>query len=322
MAPSPRSSEALGADGMAAQVVGAPRVPWWRRRAVREELEGWLFISPWVIGFLVLSAGPYLASLALAFMRWDMGQEITFVGLRNFQVMLEDELFARSLLNTLYYTVFHVPGVIVLAFAVAGLLNLKLRAVAVYRTLFYLPSITSGVGTAIIWIWLLAPRGVINTVLGLVGLPGPNWLISTQWAMPALILMSLWNIGSTMVLFLAGLQGVPQHLYDAAAVDGATWWQLTWHVTVPMMTPYIFLAIVLNVIGSFQVFTQALIMTAGGPDNATLFIFLHIYNNAWQYFRMGYASAMALVLMLIILALTIVQFVISRRWVYYEYGAD
>lgn len=322
MAQSPRSSGAMGADGIAARLVGVRRVPWWRRRGVREELEGWLFISPWVIGFLFLSAGPYLASLTLAFMRWDMGQEITFVGLHNFQAMLEDELFARSLLNTLYYTVVHVPGIVVLAFAVASLLNLKLRAIAVYRTLFYLPSITSGVGTAVIWLWLLAPQGVINSVLRLVGLPGPNWLISPAWAMPALILMSFWNIGSTMILFLAGLQGVPQHLYDAAAVDGASWWQLARHVTVPMMTPYIFLAVVLNVIGSFQVFTQALIMTGGGPDNATLFIFLHIYNNAWQYFRMGYASAMALVLMLIILALTIVQFVISRKWVYYEYGSD
>jgi multiple sugar transport system permease protein len=185
--------------------------------------------------------------------------------------------------------------------------------------MYYLPSVTSGVGTAVIWLWLLAPKGIVNTVLGLVGVTGPNWLISTTWAMPALILMSFWHIGSTMVMFLAGLQGVPQHLYDAAAVDGAGWWQLARHVTLPMMTPYIFLAVVLNVIGSFQVFTQALIMTGGGPDNATLFVFLHIYNNAWQYFRMGYASAMALVLMLIILALTIAQFLISRKWVYYEY---
>jgi multiple sugar transport system permease protein len=322
MAQLPGSSGAVGADGVAARLVEVQRVPWWQRRGAREELEGWLFISPWVIGFVLLSAGPYLASLALAFMRWDMGQQITFVGLANFQAMREDGLFARSLFNTLYYTAFHVPGIVVLAFAVAGLLNMKLRAIAVYRTLFYLPSITSGVGTAVIWLWLLAPQGVINTLLRLVGLPGPNWLISTTWAMPALILMSLWNIGSTMILFLAGLQGVPKHLYDAAEVDGANWWQLTWHVTVPMMTPYIFLAVVLNVIGSFQVFTQALIMTGGGPDNATLFIFLHIFNNAWQYFRMGYASAMALVLMLIILSLTIVQFVISRRWVYYEYGSD
>jgi multiple sugar transport system permease protein len=317
----PGTSGAVGI-GDVTRLTAPPRVAWHQRRSVRQEIEGWLFISPWLIGFLLLSAGPYLASLALAFTRWDMGREITFVGLANFAAMAEDELFARSLLNTLYYTAFHVPGIIVISFAVASLLNLKLRGIAVYRTLFYLPSITSGVGTAIIWLWLLAPKGVINTLLSWVGLPGPNWLISAQWAMPALILMSFWNIGSTMILFLAGLQGVPQHLYDAAAVDGATWRQTAWHVTVPMMTPYLFLATVLNVIGSFQVFTQALIMTNGGPDNATLFVFLHIYNNAWQYFRMGYASAMALALMLVILALTIVQFIISRKWVYYEYGSD
>src|SRR5690242_14510524 len=163
----------------------ARRAPWWRRRAAREELEGWLFVSPWLIGFVLLSAGPYLASLALAFMRWDMGRVIEFVGPANFQAMAEDELFTRSLLNTAYYTAVHVPGVVVLAFGVASMLNLKLRALGVYRTMYYLPSVTSGVGTAVIWLWLLAPKGIVNTVLGLVGVAGPNWLISTTWAMPA-----------------------------------------------------------------------------------------------------------------------------------------
>ena len=283
------------------------------------ELQGWLFISPWLIGFVVLTAGPYLASAILAFMRWDMTRVVTFVGLRNFATMLDDRLFGKSLVNTLYYTAFHVPGTVIISLAVAGLLNVRIRGLTVYRTMFYLPSVTSGVGMAIIWMWLFAPNGFINSALDVVGIDGPNWLISIRWAMPALIIMSFSTVGSTMVMFLAGLQGVPQQLHDAARVDGASVLQRARHVTLPMMTPYIFLATVMNVIGSFKVFTQALMMTSGGPDNATLFIFLHIYNNAWTYYKMGYASAMAWVLAAIIFAFTLVQFSIGRWWVYYEY---
>jgi multiple sugar transport system permease protein len=291
------------------------------RRALMRELEGWLFIAPWLVGFVLFTAGPYLASMVLAFVRWDLGKTIEFVGLRNFAFLfLEDELFRKSMFNTLYYTVFHVPGMLVFSFVVAGLLNLRVRGLALYRTMFYLPSVTSGVGMALIWIWLFAPNGVINFLIGLVGLPGPNWLYDASWAMPALILMSYWGLGTTMVLFLAGLQGIPQQLYEAVEVDGGGWWGRVRHVTIPMMTPYIFLSAVLNIIGSFQVFTSALIMTNGGPDNATLFVLLHLFNNAWGSYRMGYASAMGWVLVAIILALTILQFRIADRWVYYEYA--
>jgi multiple sugar transport system permease protein len=290
-------------------------------RALLRELEGWLFIAPWLIGFVLFTAGPYLASIVLAFMRWDLGRTIEFVGLRNFAFLfLEDELFRKSMANTLYYTLFHVPGMLLLSFAVAGLLNLRVKGLALYRTMFYLPSVTSGVGMALIWIWLFAPNGVINFLLGLTGLPGPNWLYDPSWAMPALILMSYWGLGTTMVLFLAGLQGIPQQLYEAVDVDGGGWWGRVRHVTIPMMTPYIFLAVVLNIIGSFQVFTSALIMTNGGPDNATLFVLLHLFNNAWGSYRMGYAAAMGWVLVAIILTLTVLQFRIAQRWVYYEYG--
>jgi multiple sugar transport system permease protein len=299
----------------------APGVARRSRRALARELEGWLFVSPWVIGFVLFTAAPYLASMVLAFMRWDMGRTVEFVGLRNFAYLFfEDELFRLSIWNTLYYTVFHVPGTVVVSFVLAGLLNVPVKGLPLYRTMFYLPSVTSGVGMALIWIWLFAPNGVVNGLIGLGGIRGPNWLFAPEWAMPALILMSFWTIGTTMVLFLAGLQGIPQQLYEAVEVDGGGWWARVRHVTIPMMTPYIFLSVVLNVIGSFQVFTTALIMTNGGPDNATLFVLLHLYNNAWISYRLGYASAMAWVLVAIVLTLTVMQFRIARRWVYYEYS--
>ncbi len=297
----------------------AARPPFWLRRGFRREIAGWLFISPWLVGFVGLTALPYLASAVLAFMSWDMTREISFIGFRNFQRLAQDPLFRVSLTNTLYYTVLHVPGIVIISLAVAGLLNLNVRGMSFYRVCYYLPSVTSGVGMSIIWIWLFSPGGPLNAFLGLLGIQGPNWLTSTTWAMPALILMSFWGVGNTMVMFLAGLQGVPAHLYDAAEVDGANAWQRIRSVTLPMMTPYIFLSLVMNIIGSFNVFTQALLMTEGGPDNATLFIFLYIYLNAWRYYKMGYASAMAWVLAAIILVFTLIQFAIANRWVYYEF---
>lgn len=313
----PVGAAASVSAGAAEQIAAVRR----SRRAFRRELEGWLFISPWVIGFVLFTAVPYLASMFLAFMRWDLGRTIEFVGLRNFAYLLfEDDLFRLSLWNTLYYTVFHVPGTVMVAFAIAGLLNVQVKGLPIYRTMFYLPSVTSGVGMALIWIWLLAPNGVINGLMGLAGIQGPNWLFAPEWAMPALILMSFWTIGTTMVLFLAGLQGIPLQLYEAVEVDGGGWWARVRHIAIPMMTPYIFLSVILNIIGSFQVFTTALIMTNGGPDNATLFVLLHLYNNAWISYRMGYAAAMAWVLVAIILTLTLMQFRIAKRWVYYEYG--
>lgn len=290
------------------------------RKLHLRQFEGWLFISPWLIGFVLFTAGPYLASFVLAFMRWDMGATISFVGLHNFTYLLfQDDLFRTSLVNTVYYSALHVPGIMIIGFAVAALLNVKVRGIAIYRTMFYLPSVTVGVGMAVIWIWLFATNGLVNSALKLVGIQGPHWLTDPNWAMPALILMSFWSVGTTMILFLAGFQGIPDQLYEAVDVDGGGWLAQVRHVTIPMMTPYIFLSMILNVIGSFQVFTSALVMTQGGPDNATLFIYLYIYQSAWQSFRMGYASAMAWVLVAIVMVLTLAQFGISRRWVYYEY---
>lgn len=289
-----------------------------RRRIRWRDYRGILFVVPWFVGFVVFTLGPFVASLFLSFTDWSLTDPPSYVGFSNYVRLFEDELYLKSLVNTAYYMVFHVPGQIVLAFCVAGLLNQKVKGLPLYRTCFYLPAVTSGAATAIIWLWLFQPQGLLNQALETIGIPGPNWLGSTRWAMPSLILMSLWNIGTPMILFLAGLQGVPQSLYEAAEIDGAGWWAKIRNVTIPMMTPYLFLTAILGVISSFQVFTSALLVTQGGPANATLFVVLYLYWNGWSYYKMGYASAMAWVLLLIILTLTILQFVGGRRWVYYE----
>jgi multiple sugar transport system permease protein len=291
------------------------------RRFRWRDYQGALFVLPWLVGFLVFDLGPFLASLVISLTDWDLVEPPRFVGLANYEELFTDELFVKSLVNTAYYTVFHVPGQIILAFIVANLLNTKVKGLPLFRTCFYLPAVTSGAATAIIWLWLLQPQGLINQALALVGLPEPNWLGSTTWAMPSLILMSFWNIGTPMILFLAGLQGVPQDLYDAAAVDGAGWWGRLWHVTIPMLTPYFFLTAILGLIGSFQVFTPALLITAGGPANATVFVVLYMFWSGWSYFKMGYASAIAWALLAFILVLTALQFAVARRWVYYEVEA-
>lgn len=289
-----------------------------RRSRMRTMLWGYLFIAPWLIGFFIFTFGPFLTSFWLGFNRWELLDAPVFVGLRNYQNMMNDDLFIKSLVNSAYYTFVRVPLAMILAFFVALLLNQPIKGMPIYRTLFYLPSITAGVATAILWVYLLQPGGLVNNGLALIGIHGPAWLADSYWAMPALILISLWNIGGTMIIFLAGLQGVPQHLYEAAVIDGAGWWHKTWHVTIPMITPTILLNAILGVIGSFQVFDNAFIITNGGPANATLVYILLLYRNAFEYFKMGYAAALAWVLFLIVLAVTLVQLWISRTWVYYE----
>ena len=280
---------------------------------------GLLFIAPWLITFLWFTLGPFIASIFLSFTNYRFIGLPTWIGLDNYvRLFTDDAKFIRSIINTLYYTAVHVPGIMIMAFFVAILLNQKVKGQPIYRTAFYLPSVTAGVATAYLWILLLQPNGLVNQFLGLVGIDGPNWLTSSTWAMPALILMSFWGLGTTMIIYLAALQGIPQHLYEAASVDGAGVIRKMWHVTVPMMTPAIFLTAVLQIIGSWQVFTQALIVTNGGPRDSTLFILLHLYRTGFEYFQMGYASAIAWVLFVIILVFTILQFGIARRWVYYE----
>jgi multiple sugar transport system permease protein len=289
------------------------------RRTFWQQWSGILFAVPWLLQFVLFILIPFAASFWLSLTDYRFRDFPRIIWFENYADLASDDVFLKSVFNTLYYTVFHVPGVMIIAFFIAILLNQKVKGMPLFRTLFYLPSVTAGVATIMLWLVILQPNGILNQALGLFGLPGPRWLTSTQWAMPSLILMSFWTVGTTMILYLAGLQGIPQHLYEAASIDGAGHLRKLWHVTVPMMTPTIFLTLVLGIIGSWQVFTQALILTGGGPANATLFVLLYLYRKAFLIFQMGYASAIAWVLFVIILIFTLIQFVIARRWVYYEY---
>lgn len=288
----------------------------------REALWFYLLVSPWAVGFLVFALGPILASFYLSFTQYDMANPPVWLGLRNYQRMVEDPLVWQSLKVTGIWVFGGLPLRLALAFFFALLLNQKLPGSGLFRTIYYLPSVVSGVAVALVWMWLLQPQfGILNYFLGLIGLPGPRWLASPTWALPGLIVMSLWNTGATMVIFLAGLQGIPLELYEAAEIDGAGRARQFWSLTVPLMTPIILFNLVIGIIGSFQVFTQAFVMTNGGPANATLFYMLYLYRVAFQYSEMGYASAMAWVLFLIILLLTLLVFQSSGKWVYYEGGS-
>jgi multiple sugar transport system permease protein len=284
-------------------------------------LEGYLFLLPWAIGFTLLIAGPMLASLYLSFNNYDIARPPSFVGPDNFvRAFTIDPQFWPSLAKTFYYALLVVPIGLTLSMLLASLLNQRLAGTNVLRTLYFLPHLTPIVATALVWKVLFNPEvGLINTALFEVGIKGPGWLSSVEWAIPALIVMNLWRAagGNTMMIFLAGLQGIPQELYEAAAIDGANGWHRFRHVTVPMLSPTVFFNLVLGVIGALQVFASALVASKGGPAYATWFYALHIYNEAFVNFKMGYAAALAWVFFVIVLAITYVQVKLSGRWVYY-----
>jgi multiple sugar transport system permease protein len=285
----------------------------------REEIEFYLFISLWIIGFLAFDAGPIIASLVISFTNWSALKPPEWVGFANYQRMLIDPLFFKALSNSLYYGFGSVGLGMIVSFLLALLLNQKVAGVSIFRTIFYLPSVVSGIAVAILWIMILHQDfGLINSALAWFGIKGPGWLVQPQWAMPALILMSIWGAGGSMVIFLAGLQSVPPHLYEAASIDGAGEWGKFWNITVPMMSPVIFYNLIVGFIASIQGFVLVLIMTNGGPANATLVYGLYLYRVAFQFFQMGYASALAWVLLVVIMIITAVQFALSRYWVYYE----
>jgi len=295
-----------------------------RRRHI---LEGYLYLTPWLIGYVVFTAGPVLASLGLSFTSYNLISPPTFVGLANFvEAFTKDQQFWPSLERTFRYAIVSVPLGIVGSLLVALLLNVRVRGTTVFRTLFFMPSLVPIVASTVLWAWLLQPDwGLVNLALfKLTGQPGPRWFQDPSWAMPGLISLALWtSIGGTrMIIFLAGLQGVPQELYDAAAIDGANRWQRFRNVTLPLITPTVFFNLVLGIINALQVFTVVFVVTGGGPAYATWVYALHIYKQAFSYFSMGYASALAWVFLLIILALTWLQFKISRRWVYYAAEND
>jgi multiple sugar transport system permease protein len=289
--------------------------------ARREALEGYVCLAPWALGFLLWIAVPMVWSLGLSLTDSDVLSPPRFVGLANFQrAFFEDDLFWSSLGRTFYYALLVVPLGVIGSLLAALLLNQRLKGTNLYRTLYFLPHLTPTVAAALLWVWVLQPEfGLVNYLLGLVGVEGPAWFGSTEWAIPSIAMIALWNGigGNRMMIFLAGLQGVPGELVDAAEVDGANGWQRFRHVTLPMISPTVFFNLVLGVIGALQVFTTALIATRGGPANATWFYALHIYTNAFQYFSMGYAAALAWIFFLVMFAFTAIQMRAASRWVYY-----
>jgi multiple sugar transport system permease protein len=294
------------------------------RNTIRQNVLGYLWISPWLVGFAIFILGPMLASVGFSFTNYRIINESQWVGLRNYTyAFVEDDLFWPSLATTFYYMLVSVPLGLLGSLLLALLLNQRLRGESLFRTFFFLPSLTPAAAAAILWIWILHPEaGLVNYLLSLVGIEGPTWLGSTTWALPSIILITLWTGvgGGRMIIFLAGLQSVPQELYEAAEMDGAASWAKFRNITLPMISPALFFNLILGIIGALQVFTTAYITTRGGPGRATWFFALHIYTNAFEYFDMGYASALAIVLFFILLVFTIIQLRLSDRWVFYAGG--
>ena len=285
----------------------------------RDNIAGFLFISPWLIHFLFLIAFAMLFSFGISLTETDLLTGAKFVGLANYTRMWDDELFWKAFWVTAYYTFALVPTSIVISLAIALLMNQKIAFQGVWRTLYYLPSVVQGVAVALLWGYVLNPRfGLLNAGLRAIGIEGPNWLYSEQWAVPGFILMGLWGAGGAMLLYLAGLQGIPTPLYEAAEIDGANSWNRFRHITIPMLTPTIYFNLLINIIASFQVFTQVYVLTNGGPNNATLTQVLYIYRKGFQNFQFGYASALAWVLFLVIMLFTILVVRSSDGWVHYE----
>lgn len=283
-------------------------------------LWAYLFLLPWIIGFLVFTAGPMLTSFWLSFHKGDF-VELEYVGLENYRrLFTEDPLFWKSLQVTIVYALVSVPLGIMGSLGLAMLLNTKVKGIPLFRTLFYLPSLVPAVATAVLWQWLFnTDNGLLNQILGVFGFVGPQWLQDEQWTLPGFIIMSLWGIGGgRMVIFLAGLQGIPDSYKEAAMLDGANPAMVFRHVTLPLLSPVVFFNVVLGIIGTFQYFTQAYVMTGGGPNNASLFYALNLFRNAFEYFKIGKASAMAWVLFAVLLIITAIQFGMSKRWVHYE----
>lgn len=291
--------------------------------AVAEEATaGFLAISPWIIGFLIFTAGPFLASLYFSFTRYNVLDRPAFVGLSNYRAILtDDSLFLTSLRNSIIFTALYVPLHVITSLGVALLLNRASRLQGIFRTLFYLPSITPAVATAILWIWILNPNdGLVNRALRFLHLPAPLWTVDPFWAKPAIVIQSLWGLGGAMIIFLAGLKNISRTLYEAAELDGATGWQRFRFVTLPMLSGVTFFVATMSLISSLQVFTQGYVMfdKDGGPQNSALFYIMYLFQRAFEYFQMGYASALAWLLFIVIAGLTALQFRLAKFWVFYE----
>jgi multiple sugar transport system permease protein len=306
---------------MAEAISGRKRAGWSRMRR-REAVMGYLFVTPVLLGFLIFNIGPIVASLGLSFTDYNiLNPAPAWIGLDNYRKAFSEPLFATALKNTFYYTALRIPLSLIVAFVLATLVKRTTAASAAYRTAIYVPSIVPSVGAAIVWLVIFNPQsGLLNRMLGLVGIPGPGWLTSMAWAKPAIILMNLWQTGGSFVIFLAGLQEIPVEYYEAAKVDGASAWHSFWRLTIPLMTPTLLFNGVMEAIYAFQVFESAFITTGGGPLRATYFMALYIYDNAFKFLQMGLASAIAWVLFIIILVFTVAVLRSSNRWVFYGGG--
>lgn len=289
------------------------------RARLREWLEGYLFAGPFLIGFFAFVAFPMLFSIWLMFQKWDLLGDPVFVGFRNIERALTDELALKALYNSAFYTLFAVPVQLVISFTLALALTQAIKFRSIYRAGFYLPIIIPIVATAVVWQRVFHPDfGIMNEALGIFGVPPQKWLLEPALAKPAFIFMSFWMIGRQMVIFIAGLGNIPVQLMEASQIDGAGKLRSLFSITIPLMTPLIFYNMVIAIINSFQTFVPSLIMTDGGPQNETLFVVLNIYRNGFQFFNMGYASALAWELFIIVVGFTIAQFYVSNKWVYYE----
>ena len=292
----------------------------WARFFNNEHVVGYLFVAPLILGLLIFTYGPVLAAFFLSFTKGDYISTPKWIGLGNYQALLKEDLFWTSMRNTLYYVVGVVPAGLLLSLLLALAMNQKLRGIVFFRSIFFLPTITSSVAISLMWLWIYNPEfGVLNFLLKQIGIKGPTWLSSSTWAMPAIIIMSIWRgLGYNMLIYLAGLQGIPEVYYEAAEIDGAGSWAKFRHITLPLLSPTTFMLLILSLIGAFQGFEYTYVITGGGPVYDTLTIVLHIYNNAFRSFQMGYASALAYVLFFILLALTLMQLRLQRQWVHYE----
>ncbi|TJY41350.1 sugar ABC transporter permease [Cohnella pontilimi] len=293
----------------------------------KEALQGYMFVLPWILGFIVFTSGPLLFSLYVSFTNYDFTSRMDFIGLRNYEHMFdEDPLFWLSLKNTAFYVVLMVPLTTIASVFLATLLNQKIPGMRIFRTVYYLPAVLSGVGVYMLWMQLLSPdSGLVNVVLSWFGIEGPGWLFDANWTKPAIVFMKMWSVGGGMLMYLAALQNVPEQLYEAAELDGAGVFRRFRHITLPMITPVIFFEVVTTLIGGFQIFQEGYVMSAdpttpGSPMNSLLFYNLHMYLKAFQVFQMGYASAMAWFLFAIVLVITLLNMWISKFWVHYEGG--
>jgi multiple sugar transport system permease protein len=292
-----------------------------RGRLGRDNWWAWWFLAPTILGLAALSAGPIFASFGISLTNWDLLSQAKFVGLDNFTSLLSNERFLLALRNTAFYTLTSVPVGLILGLGLALALDQRIRGIAIIRTAYFLPVVTSTTAIALVWLWIYSPRGgLLNEALGLFGVSPQKWISDPFWSMTSIVIMSVWQgLGTTVIIFLAGLQGIPQEYHDAASVDGAGRWARFRHVTLPLLTPTIFFTGILSFIGSFQVFDQVYVLARPGePTKATITLVYFIYENGFEHFKMGLASAASWILFLIVAILTILYFRSQSRWVHYQ----